>query len=115
MLFRSYFLLFSADVKEEILKKGKIIPKSAGLYFLDQGLGGGANILQNWAIALAPLVYVAIVNALAGTQYVFLLIFTIFLSLKFPKILKEKVSREILLQKIVAILLIGGGLTLLAI
>ena len=109
-----YFLLFSADVKEEILKKGKIIPKSAGLYFLDQGLGGGANILQNWAIALAPLVYVAIVNALAGTQYVFLLIFTIFLSLKFPQLLKEEISKKILFQKIIAILLIGAGLTLLA-
>jgi len=43
------------------------------------------------------------------------LIFAVLLSLKFPKILKEEVSREILLQKIVAILLIGGGLTLLAI
>jgi len=109
-----YFLLFSADVKEEILKKGKIIPKSAGLYFLNQGLGAGANILQNWAIALVPLVYVAMINALSGTQYAFLLILTIFLSLKFPKILKEEISKEILFQKIVAILLIGGGLFLLA-
>ena len=79
-----YFLLFSADVKEEILKKGKIIPRSAGLYFLDQGLGGGANILQNLAVALAPLAYIAIINALQGTQYAFLLILTIFLSILIP-------------------------------
>lgn len=108
-----YFLLFSADVKEEIFKQGKIIPRSAGLYFLGQGLGGGANILQNWAVALSPLAYVAFINALQGVQYAFLLIFTIFLSLKFPKILKEKISKAILIQKIIAILLIGGGLFLL--
>ena len=77
-------------------------------------MGAGASILQNWAIFLAPLVYVAIINALQGINYAFLLVFIIFLSLKFPKILKEEVSREILFQKIIAILLIGGGLVLLA-
>ncbi len=109
-----YFLLFSTNVKEEIFKKGRIIPKSAGLYFFNQGLGAGANILQNWAVALAPLVFIATINALQGTQYAFLLVFTVFLSLKFPKILKEEISKEILIQKIIAILLIGGGLVLLA-
>jgi len=108
------FLLFSTDVKKEILKKRKIIPKSTSLFLFNQGLGAGANILQNWAVALVPLVYVAMINALQGTQYVFLLIFTIFLSLKFPKILKEEISKEVLVQKIIAILLIGGGLSLLA-
>lgn len=108
------FFIFSADIREEILQKRKIIPRSPGLYFLDQALGAGANVLQNWAVALVPLAYIAIINALQGTQYAFLLILTIFLSIKFPKILKEEVSKEILFQKIAAILLIGMGLVVLA-
>jgi len=55
------------------------------------------------------------VNALQGLQYVFLLFFAVFLSFKFPNILKEEVSRDVLLQKIIAVLLIGGGLVLLSI
>ena len=69
---------------------------------------------QNWAIFLAPLAFLAIINALQGVQYVFLLIFAVLLSLKFPQILKEEISREIIFQKVVAILLIGGGLVILA-
>jgi len=76
-------------------------------------MGAGASILQNWAIFLAPLVYVAIINALQGINYAFLLVFIIFLSLKFPQILKEEISKKILLQKIIAILLISAGLFLL--
>jgi len=78
-------------------------------------LGAGANILQNWAIALAPLAFVAVISALQGVQYVFLLIFAVLLSLKSPQILKEEISRKILFQKVIAILLIAGGLTLLVI
>jgi hypothetical protein len=44
-----------------------------------------------------------------------LLIFAVFLSFKFPHILKEEFSGKILFQKIFAILLIGVGLALLAI
>lgn len=110
-----FFLLFK-EIREEIFKKKvSFKKKTIGIFLSNQAMGAGASILQNWAIFLAPLVYVAIVNALAGTQYVFLLIFTIFLSLKFPQILKEEISKKILFQKIIAILLIGGGLVLLAV
>ena len=84
------------------------------IFLSNQAAGGGGNILQNWAVALAPLSYVAFINALQGIQYLFLLIFAVFLSLRFPKILKEEISKEILFQKVIAILLIGGGLVLLS-
>lgn len=109
------FLLFK-EIREEIFKKKVSFKKrTIGIFLSNQAMGAGAGILQNWAIFLAPLVYVAIINALQGIQYAFLLVFIIFLSLKFPKILKEEISRKFLLQKIIAILLIGGGLVLLAI
>lgn len=108
------FLFFSSEVKEEIFKRKKVFPKRTTLFLFNQAIGSGATILQNWAIALAPLIYVPIINALLGTQYAFLLILTILISLKFPQILKEEISRKIFFQKIIAILLIGIGLTLLA-
>jgi hypothetical protein len=77
-------------------------------------MGALANILQNWAIALSPLVYVSLINALQGIQYAFLLIFTVFISLKFPKILKEEIKSQILIQKIFAIFLIIIGLAILS-
>jgi len=108
------FFIFFPEIKKEIFKKREYFPKKTALIFLsNQAAGAGANILQNWAIFLAPLIYVPIINALAGTQYLFLFIFAIFLSLKFPKIIKEEVSKEIIIQKIIAILLIGTGLVLL--
>jgi len=50
---------------------------------------------------------------MAGTEYAFLLILTVILSLKFPRFLEEKISRKILVQKIFAIILIGAGLAIL--
>jgi drug/metabolite transporter (DMT)-like permease len=109
------FFIFSKEVREEVFRKKKILEKkTAFLFFSNQAMGAGAFILRDWAIALAPLSFLAIINALQGTQYVFLLIFSIFLSLKFPQILKEEISKEVLIQKIVAIFLIGIGLAILA-
>ncbi len=106
--------IFTKEVKSEIFERKFTFQKKTGTIFLfNQGIGSGAFILQNWAIALVPLGFLAFINALEGTKYLFLLIFTILLALKFPKILKEEISRKILFQKILAILLIGGGLALL--
>ncbi len=109
------FLVFRKEIGKEIFGKKEFLPqKTITLFLSNQAAGVGGNILQNWAIFLAPLAYVAVINALQGIQYVFLLVFSILLSLKFPKILKEEISKAIILQKIVAILLIGAGLALLA-
>ncbi|HMQ02236.1 MAG TPA: EamA family transporter [Candidatus Doudnabacteria bacterium] len=81
------------------------------LYLSARVSGSVAGILQNYAISLGS---VTIVNAMQGTQYALLLIGTLILSNYFPKILKEKISRGILTQKIVAILLISAGLVMLS-
>lgn len=112
--------LLSRELRSEIFKKELgLQKKTAAIFLSSQAAGGGANILQNWAVALAPLSYVAFINALQGIQYVFLLFFTIFLSLTQPSWakragLKEEISKETLIPKTIAILLIGGGLALLA-
>ncbi|MEZ4180586.1 MAG: hypothetical protein R3B41_03715, partial [Candidatus Doudnabacteria bacterium] len=82
------------------------------LYLGARVSGGIAGFLQNFAISLGS---VTIVNAMQGTQYAILLIGTVILSKKFPQILKEKITTEIMIQKIAAIILISTGLVLLTI
>lgn len=108
------FFFIWPDIKKEIFnQKDNFKRKSLGILIVNQAAGAGAGLLQNWAIALVPLIYVAFINALQGIQYVFLLILSIFLSFKFPLILKEQMVKEIIIRRIIAILLIGGGLALL--
>ena len=100
-------LIFTKEVKREIFEKKFTFQKKTGIFFLfNQSLGGGAFILQNWAIALAGLAYLSIISALQGIQYVFLFILT-------ALILKEGLSKKVILQKVIAILLIGLGLAFL--
>jgi drug/metabolite transporter (DMT)-like permease len=109
-------LLFSREVRESLFKQGLKIPKkTAFIFFLDQGTGAVSNILLNWAIALAPLVMISLINALQGVQYVFLFIIAVLISFKFPQILKEEISGGVIFKKLIAILLIAGGILLLSI
>lgn len=80
------------------------------LYYGTRLAGSLGGFLQNYAISIGSVI---IVNALQGTQYAFLLLLTILLSIYYPKILNEKISRGILAQKTVAIILITVGLILL--
>ena len=89
--------------------------KTVKLFLLFQLIGGAAAFLQQWAIFLAPLAYLAVINAIQGVQNVFLFVFVIFLSLKHPHILKEQIFSKTFFQKIIAIILICLGLALLAI
>jgi drug/metabolite transporter (DMT)-like permease len=70
-----------------------------------------SGFLQNYAIKIGS---VTLVNSLQGTQYVFLLGLTSLLSVKFPKILKEKIDAQTVIQKILAIVIISIGLVFLA-
>ncbi len=92
----------------------RVTPKISRLFLLGQIFGGLGVISLYYAIFLAKPGQVPLINALEGTRYVFLLLFVFLLAKKFPQILKEEISKEILFQKIIAILLIGAGLTLLA-
>jgi len=108
--------LFSKEVREDIFRGPKVFQRKTWAIFLpNQAAGAGAFVLQNWAVALVPLIYLGMVNALEGIKYIFILIFAFLLSLKTPQILKEEISRKVIFQKVMAILLIAGGLALLAI
>ena len=101
-----FFILFREVRKEIFSAKSSFSKKTSAFFLFNQGVGAGAFILQNWAIALAGLAYLSIISALQGIQYVFLFILT-------ALILKEGLSKKVILQKIIAILLIGLGLAFL--
>lgn len=116
------FLLLSRKARREIIDflnpvrngvSNGVNKKAASLLILTQTAGGTANILQAFAISLAPVAMLPILNSLRGVQYVFLFLITLFFSLFLPKILKEKISKKIILQKTFSIILIASGLTLL--
>lgn len=119
----SLIFLFRAETRKEIIrrfkkffesKKKAVKERQAAFLFLsNQALAALAGLLREWAIFLAPLAYIAIINALSGVQHVFLLLLALLISYKFPKILKEKISAAIVFNKITAIFLIIFGLMIL--
>ncbi|MEK7168073.1 MAG: EamA family transporter [Patescibacteria group bacterium] len=95
-----------------VIKEFKKPKKGARpLFLIGQICGALSFILINYVIAISP--SVAVVNALQGLQYVFLLLIVLFLAKKFPKILEEKFALKVLIQKIIAIALLLIGLILL--
>lgn len=104
-------LLVPKVFRVEILNDPKKI--STSNVFLFYGLhllGTIGSLLQQYAISIGSVV---IVNALQGAQFTFILLLSIFLSLFFPKILKENISKFAIIQKIFAIILISVGLAVL--
>ena len=93
------------DLKNQ--KQSRRAAKTAKRFLFGQACGGTGNLLVTYAVSLAS---VTLVQALQGTQYIFLFLGVLFLTFYFPRILKEKVTKEIVLQKTIAILIIVTGI-----
>lgn len=107
------FFLLIPDFKKAIFQQFQTAKiKTKTLFVVGQVLGALAGLLQTYAIALGS---VTIVNALAGTQFVFLFVLSTVLSLWYPEVVTEKISRAILTRKIIAICLIAIGVAAIAI
>ena len=105
-------LLFSLKNRLAIKAEFKKPKKQTGsLFIFGQVTGALSFILINYAIAISS--SVALVNALQGLQYIFLLIIVFSLSWQFPKLLEEKMTPIIIIKKIIATALIIGGLFIL--
>jgi len=108
VLFVLFFLIGKTDrlIIFNSFKKGNP-NKNKFLVISNQILGSIGFILQNYAVVFGS---VALVNALQGVQYAFILIISTALALLSPKLLKETFSWRNLIQKILAVALIIGGL-----
>ncbi len=113
LLFVLLFLIRKID-RRDVLQvfKGGRKNKGNPLIVINQIIGSLGFVLQNYAIFLGP---VALVNALQGVQYAFLLILSTVLALLSPRLLKETFSWRIFSQKLLAVLIISFGLYLILI
>lgn len=109
------FLLFPAIKKQIFFKKTDdqhFTSKTTILLMASgQGMAAVAGLLTTFAVSLAN---PAIVNAVFGVQYPIILITALILAKKHPDLLDETLSKGIVIQKIIGILIISLGLYLLA-
>lgn len=107
-------LLISKNNREKIFFAPETIKKETAYLFVpNKILAALAATLIFYAISIEES-KIAIINSLQSIQYVFILLFAIVLSKKFPKLYHEQAGEKIIFQKISAIILIGIGLVLLA-
>jgi len=100
--------LLSASLRKNLRKQKKSAqPKNLGLFLVGQSAGASFFILINYAISLGS---VTIINAMQGIQYVFVLLFTSLITVLRPDILKERLTRRIIIQKVVAIICIVAAI-----
>lgn len=93
--------------KQKLKKDIKVFRSLFGFFIGSSSVSAIANISETYAVSLAP---VALVSIVSGTQPLFVLFLGIFLSLFFPKIIKEDIKKSTIFQKILAIILIFVGL-----
>lgn len=109
-------LLFKKSARKEIFAKRMVLDKKTQkVFLLAQGFGGVAAFLQSFAISLAPIAFLATINALRGVQYIILFLITLFITFFFPRILRENLSRRVVIQKALSIALIAIGFAVLVI
>ncbi|MCK5413209.1 MAG: DMT family transporter [Candidatus Pacebacteria bacterium] len=111
----SIILLIFKSNRVKIFSTPDTIKKSTAYLFLPAKiLAAAAAIMIFYAISMEGS-KVSIINSLQAFQYVFVLFFAIILSKKIPSLFHEQLNKRLLRRKIVAIVVIGAGLFLLAI
>lgn len=111
-VFVALALLFSQDVRlglKQFFTENSLLLQSG--YFATQALNGGGFVLQSYAISLAS---VSLVNALQGSQYLFVIAFVAVAAKFKPDLLGEKITAAILVEKLAAVIIIIAGIALLA-
>ena len=108
------FLFFKRDTRKAFKKAISKIKSKTGILFLgNQGIGAIGFLLQSLAISLGS---VALVNAMQGVQFVFVIGLAGIASIKFPKLSgEEKIDTKIIIEKLAAVLIIAAGLWVLAV
>lgn len=106
------FLFAIPRTRREILRDApKIQQEKRTLFLLNQVLGGIAGLTLNYSVKLGS---VTLVNALQGTENLFILAITFLFAKRYPHFLKEEFGKGVIWQKLIAVLCIGAGLAILA-
>ena len=106
------FLVFSYT-RHDIFEAPRMVDRTTVWAFLTNKVAGAAGFfLLSFAISIGP--SVSLINALQGVEYVLVFVMALFLSWARPSILEEEFTPLAVFEKTLAILLIAGGLALLA-
>jgi len=84
--------------------------KSMVLLFFNESIAVVAIILFYWAMGQGP---VSLVSTVVSTRPAFVFIFALIVSRFFPAVLEERLSKSVIIIKIISILLIVGGVTII--
>jgi drug/metabolite transporter (DMT)-like permease len=104
-------LLLIPSSRKKIVEAFKKATKATyGFFLLNDIIDLSGSVFFRLALAIAP---VALVSAMIGVQPFFVLGIGLFLTLFFPKIIKETISKEILIRKSVGIVIIFVGLLMI--
>ena len=109
-------LLFSPTVRKMIFEHKKSLPKKIRTIFVAKSVAGGVGaLLQHAAVSTARIGEVSLVGALQGVQFALVFFIAVFLTRKFPGIVKEKIDKEAILVKSLGTGLIVAGIIILAV
>lgn len=105
-------LIFNRETRTGLKRFFKKTKKGLqGGFFANQILNGTGFVLQAYAISLAS---VSLVTAMQGAQYIFVIILVVIASRFNSKLLGEKITKTILVEKLTAIVIIVTGIALLS-
>jgi len=112
VLFSVIILIFVKQLRIDFKKESKyfLLPKILGIVFVINIISRIGTILNINAISLGP---IALVNALEVSQTIFVFLIALFLSLFFPKIIKEEIDKKNIALKIFAMILMIIGILIL--
>lgn len=100
-------LLFKKHRTNFIKSLKSLKPQIAGVVVVNESIAVIARIFYNYALLLGP---VSLVYVLSGTGGFFVLLYATLFSLFLPEMVKEEITKKVLLTKIIAIILIFAGL-----
>ncbi|MEK7134539.1 MAG: hypothetical protein AAB819_02335 [Patescibacteria group bacterium] len=105
-------LLLIPFVRRQIFHTTKNVKAKMGaLFVINKTLAGVAFFLLNYAIAIGN---IALVNALEGVKYLFILAIMLIITRKLPTVFAEEITPFVLIQKTVAVVSIALGLVVLS-
>lgn len=111
VLFGLIILTFVKSYRRDFLSSFKNNSKEIiGLNTINETLNITATIIFTFATLLAPLAIVWVIN---GFQPVFVFLIGVLLTLFFPHLIKEDITKKIILQRVLFIILMGIGTYLL--
>lgn len=96
--------------REQFVLVFKKFPNLVGVNLLNEGLNIVAITLFTYASLLGPLALVSLVN---GFQPLFVVLIGLIITIRFPNVLQENISRSEVVQKVIAIMVMLVGTYLL--